>query len=304
MPRIDLNLLPVALAIYEEKSVTAAGRKLGMSQPATSAALNRLRETFSDQLFVPTANGMAPTPRALSLIKPIKAILSKVNEDVLQTELFDPATTTAKFSFVMSDIGEMVFLPRLLERIQQAAPHASISSFTLSVAETAEALEKGDVDLAIGYFPDLQTNNFFQQRLFSHSFTCLIRSEHPYRGDGFNMTQFLELGHAVIKSEGRSQELFELFLEKKRIERRIVLSTPHFMSIPFILSKSDLVATVPLAVGASFAEFASIRLIRPPVEIPTFDLKQHWHRKYKDDPKNKWLRTIVSDLFYDDARWT
>jgi DNA-binding transcriptional LysR family regulator len=303
MTRFDLNLLPIALAIYEEKSVSGAGKKLGMSQPAVSAALNRLRHTFSDQLFVRTANGMEPTPRGLGLIQPARDILARVQHEVLEGETFDPKTTRARFSVVASDIGEMVFLPSLLARIQRDAPHASVSSLTLSVAETAAAIETGHVDLAIGYFPDLQKNNFYQQRLFSHSFTCLLRSDHPIQGDRLSMKQFLELGHAVIKSEGRSQEVFERFLEKKKVERRVVLSTPHFMSIPFILSTSDLVATVPLAVGTSFAKFASVRLVKPPLKIPSFDLKQHWHRKFHQDARNKWLRSIVSELFHNDARW-
>lgn len=303
MTRFDLNLLPVALAIYEEQSVSEAGKRLGMSQPAVSAALSRLRLSFNDQLFVRTANGMEPTPRALSLIQPTKEILARIEDDVLQTEPFDPKTTKARFSVVASDIGEMVFLPKLLARIQQEAPFASVTSLSRPVAETAGAIETGEADLALGYFPDLQKHNFYQQRLFSHSFTCLLRADHPIQDDRLTMKQFLELGHAVIKSEGRSQEVFERFLEKKKVERRVVLSTPHFMSIPFILSTSDLVATVPLAVGTSFAKFASVRLVRPPLMIPSFDLKQHWHRKFHQDPKNKWLRALVSDLFYNDARW-
>ncbi len=304
MTRFDLNLLPVVLAIFEEKSVSGAGKKLGMSQPATSAALNRLRLAFGDQLFVRTAGGMEPTPRALSLIQPTRDILGRVEDDVLQAEAFDPATTRTRFTFVLSDIGEMVFLPRLLERIQREAPHASVSSMTLSVADTTDAIESGRVDLAIGYFPDLQKNNFFQQRLFSHPFTCLLRSGHKIRGDSLSMQQFLDLGHAVIRSEGRSQEVFERYLVKKKIERRVVLSTPHFMSIPFIISTTDLVATVPLAVGTSFAQFADVKLMQPPIAIPKFDLKQHWHRKYHEDARSKWLRSVVAELFYNDARWS
>ncbi|RJF96475.1 LysR family transcriptional regulator [Noviherbaspirillum cavernae] len=303
MTRFDLNLLPVALAIYEEKSVSGAGKRLGMSQPATSAALNRLRQAFGDQLFVRTANGMEPTPRAMTLINPAREILARVEDDVLQGEAFDPATTKAVFSFALSDIGEMVFLPKLLERIQREAPHATVASVTLPVQEIAAAIEAGRVDLAIGYFPDFQKNNFFQQRLFSHAFTCLLRRNHKIRGNQLTMQQFLNLGHAVIRAEGRSQEVFERYLEKKKIERRVVLSTPHFMSIPFIIGTSDLVATVPYAVGISFAEFAGIKLVKPPLEIPRFDLKQHWHRKYHEDAKNRWLRSIVADLFHNDARW-
>ncbi|RJF95916.1 LysR family transcriptional regulator [Noviherbaspirillum saxi] len=303
MPKFDLNLLPIAVAIAKEKSVSRAAEALGMSQPAVSAALNRLRQVFNDELFIRTAHGMEPTPRALTLIEPAREILTRVEEEVLQKESFEPSKASDTFTLALSDIGEMVFLPKLLERIQRDAPLASVSSVTLPAHEVAHALESGRVDLAVGYFPDIQSNNFFQQRLFSHSFTCLLRADHKIRGNRLTMPQFLELGHAVIKAEGRSQEVFERFLEAKNLRRRIVLSTPHFMTIPFIVATTDLVVTVPLAVGTSFASFANIKLMKPPIAIPSFDLRQHWHRKYHQDPRNIWLRNLVAELFSNDPRW-
>jgi DNA-binding transcriptional LysR family regulator len=299
--KLDLNLLPVALAIYETRSVSQAARRLGMSQPALSAALGRLRIVFNDQLFVRTSRGMEPTPRALALMTPTRDILARIEDDLLTGIEFDPALTTHKFSFALSDIGEMVFLPKLLERIRQEAPHASVSSHTMPPEQIAAALESGEIDLAIGYFPDLKRGNFFQQRLFSHGFVCLVSADHRFRGARFTLDEFLSFGHAVIRAEGRSQEVFERLLAQRHIQRRIVLSTPHFMAIPFVIARSDLVVTVPLAVGESFAEFANIRLVAPPLEIPTFDLRQHWHRRYHKDARSKWLRRLVAELFTGDA---
>jgi hypothetical protein len=130
---------------------------------------------------------------------------------------------------------------------------------------------------------------------------CLISADHPYRGARFTLDEFLSFGHAVIRAEGRSQEVFEHLLEQRHIQRRIVLSTPHFMAIPFVIARSDLVVTVPLAVGESFAEFANIRLVAPPLDIPTFDLRQHWHRHYHKDARSKWLRQLVAELFNGEA---
>jgi DNA-binding transcriptional LysR family regulator len=299
MAGFDLNLLPVALAIYEESSVSGAARKLGMSQPAVSVALNKLRKALGDPLFVRTVHGMAPTPRALTLIDPTRDILQRLRNDVLASEHFDHSTTDRRFTIALSDIGEMTFLPRLLDRLRREAPGASISSATLPPAELALALEQGSVDLAVGYFPDLKHRNLFQQRLFSHSFICLLSANHPYRQKKLSMKQFLEMGHAVVKAEGRSQELFEQFLVRQQITRRVVLSTPHFMSIPFVIAASDLVATVPRAVGESFTRLADIRLVEPPVTIPSFDLKQHWHRKYAKDGANAWLRGLIAQIFSD-----
>ena len=299
MSAFDLNLLPIALAIYEERSVSGAATRLGVSQPAVSVALNKLRRALGDPLFVRTGRGMEPTPRALSLISPTRDILQRVHTDVLASEQFNPATTSRKFTLALSDIGEMTFLPRLLERLRADAPGATVSSVSMTPAELALAIEDGEVDLAVGYFPDLKNRNFFQQRLFSHSFICLLSASHVHRKSSMSLPEFLALGHAVIKPEGRSQELFEQHLQRKGIKRRVVLSTPHFMSIPFLISSSDLVATVPRAVGESFAQLAAIKLVEPPLDIPPFDLKQHWHRKYARDGANVWLRSIIAELFGD-----
>ncbi|RJG06987.1 LysR family transcriptional regulator [Noviherbaspirillum cavernae] len=294
---IDLNLLPVVLAVTEERSVSRAAQRLGWTQPKVSIALNKLRASLGDPLFIRTSHGMEPTPRALSLIAPTKDILQRVKSNVLLNEAFDPAATTRKFTFALSDIGEMTFLPKLLAYFEKHAPNASVSSVTLPPNEIANGLESGDVDLACGYFPDLKKRNFFQQRLFPHSFICLLNADHPIKGEQLSMKDFLRLGHAVVRAEGRSQEIFEQLLQKHKIERHVVLSTPHFMSIPFIIASTNLLVTVPYAVGESFARIANIRLIKPPMEIPYFDLKQHWHRKYHKDEANMWVRAVVSKLF-------
>jgi len=293
----DLNLLPVVLAIAEERSVSRAAERLGWSQPKVSIALNKLRAALGDPLFIRSSHGMAPTPRALALVAPTRDILARVKAEVLASAAFDPATTKRRFTFALSDIGEMTFLPKLLAYLQKHAPGATVRSVTLPPDEIAAGLESGDIDLAVGYFPDLKARNFFQQRLFTHSFISLLNAKHRVKGERMSMEQFLAIGHAVISAEGRSQEVFEQLLAKLKIERRIVLSTPHFMSIPFIVASTDLLVTVPYAVGASFAQIANIRLIEPPFEIPKFDLKQHWHRKYHKDQTNMWIRGVVAKLF-------
>jgi DNA-binding transcriptional LysR family regulator len=295
----DLNLLPVVLAIAEERSVTRAAVKLGWSQPKVSIALNKLRRSLGDPLFVRGAHGMEPTPRAAALVAPTRDILERVRNDVLASAPFEPRATARRFTFALSDIGEMTFLPKLLAWLQRHAPGATVVSVTLPPDQIAAGLESGEIDLAIGYFPDLKARNFFQQRLFTHTFISLVNARHRIKGERMSMDEFLATGHAVIRAEGRSQEIFEQLLLKHRIERRVVLSTPHFMSIPFIIAATDLLVTVPYAVGASFAKIPSIRLVEPPLEIPTFDLKQHWHRKYHKDAANIWIRSVVAKLFSD-----
>jgi DNA-binding transcriptional LysR family regulator len=165
-----------------------------------------------------------------------------------------------------------------------------------------QGLERGDIDLAIGYFPDLKRGNIFQKRLVTHTYVCLLRADHPIRGEELTLKQFLALNHAVVRSESRGQEVFENFLTKKRIHRRVVLRTPHFMSVPMVVARSDLVVTVPHPLGMYFASLAAnLKIVKPGIAIPRIDLKQYWHRRFHQDPKNRWLRGLVAELFNDET---
>ncbi|GLU30325.1 LysR family transcriptional regulator [Trinickia caryophylli] len=300
MLSLDLNLIPFLVALEETRNVSRAAVKLGVSQPRVSTALGKLRTYFGDPLFVRTSRGMEPTPRAMALIPAAREALVHIERGIVDVQEFDAATTNHTFSIALSDVGEIVFLPKLLQVLAERAPRASVRSQTLPPAELERALEAGEIDLAIGYFPDLGGTNFFQQRLFSHRFICIMRRDHPLAHTPLTLERYLECGHAVVHAAGRSQEVLEKYLDKKRIRRRAALETSHFMSLPFILSRTDLIATVPHAIGFAYAaEHASIMLAEPPLPLPHFDLKQHWHRKYHNDACTKWLRAVVSELFND-----
>ncbi|BCQ22970.1 LysR family transcriptional regulator [Caballeronia sp. NK8] len=301
MNDLDLNLIPYLVAIEETRNVSRAAERLGVSQPRVSTALARLREYFNDPLFVRTSRGMEPTPRTLALVPAAREALARIERGLLDRQHFDPSVSTETFSIALSDVGEIVFLPRLLQAFAREAPNANLRSVSASHGDVERGLEAGEIDLAVGYFPDLRGNNFFQQRLFSHRFICLMRRNHPFANEPLTLERFMECGHAVVRAEGRSQEILENFLDKERVRRRAVLETPHFMSLPFILSRTDLIATVPHAIGFAYvAEHASITLAEPPLPLPRFDLKQHWHRKFHNDARTVWLRGIVASLFNDE----
>ena len=170
MQELDLNLIPYLVAMEDTRNVSRAAEHLGVSQPRVSTALGRLRDYFGDPLFVRTSRGMEPTPRALALLPAARDALMRIEKGMLDAQDFAPATSTYTFSIALSDVGEIVFLPRLLQMLAERAPHANLRSVSLPPAHVERGLESGDVDLAIGYFPDLSGNNFFQQRLFSHRF--------------------------------------------------------------------------------------------------------------------------------------
>lgn len=298
--KLDLNLLRVILTLCEEKSVTAAAQRLGMRQSALSTALSKLRRTFNDPLFIRTAFGMQPTPRTLALLQPVRNALEIVDLEVLQNSPFEPNRSDRNFVIASSDIGEMVFIPKILDHLNNVAPNMSLRCVNLPYVELARAMESGEVDLALGYFPDLKGNNFFQQRLFSHSFVCVLSSTHPIKGNRITLKQFQEGRHAVVRNEGRSQEIFERLLLQRGIHRRVVLDTSHFLSIPIIISRSDLIATMPLALAATFAKMAGLRIVAPPFDIAPYQLKQHWHRRANSEGGNCWLRALITSLFSDE----
>jgi len=298
----DLNLLPVLVRIYDHGSVSAAAAQLGMSQSAISMALAKLRLKYGDPLFHRVGHGMQPTVRMRGMIDPLREVLSRVDGTFTAEHAFEPGTTEQVFTFAMTDLGEMVFLPKILRRIRQLAPRASVRSVAASAAHIERGLETGEIDLAVGYFPDLRDKSFMEKHLFFHHFACLLRAHHPITAPTLSVAQFLSLEHAVVYGAGRTYEMFEKFLRSKKIHRRVALRTPHFMSIPFIISQSDLIVTVPHAVGVFVKSVhMNIRIAQPPMRTPRIDLKMHWHRNFQRDAKNRWLRDIVSDLFTDES---
>jgi DNA-binding transcriptional LysR family regulator len=293
----DLNLLRVLVSVADHPKVANAAQMLGMTQPGVSNALRRLRAAYSDELFVRTPRGMVPTPRALPLIEAAREMLHLHTTRMLGQPLFNPSTTETEFRLAMSDVGEMVFLPKLLELCRRQAPGAAFRSLSLAPEGLGSALADGTADLALGYFPDLSGENFFQQKLFSHGFSCLARADHPAIGKRLTRAQFLALEHAVVRAEWRSQEVFEQYLRSHHIERRVTLHVPHYMSIPFVIAESDLLVTVPVAVGIAFSALARLQLLSPPFDVPPYALKQHWHRRVHADPRNRWLRSQIEALF-------
>ncbi len=194
-----LNLLPVAIALHEARSVSRAALALGLSQPATSAALAKLRRVFDDPLFVKTSRGMQATPRAEALVGKARDALQAIEHERVSGVGWNPQSSRQPFNFALSDAGEMVFLPRLVQRLRRAAPNAPVNSLSLPLT----ALEAGAVDLAIGYFPELSSKAYQHQRLFNHTFASLLRTSHSIRGRTLSTRQFSTLDHADVRIRRR-----------------------------------------------------------------------------------------------------
>lgn len=296
--QLDLNLLAVLVALDDRRSVSGAAQTLNRSQPAVSAELAKLRRFFDDPLFLRTGNTMQPTPRAAEAAKSARAILARVENEIVAPPRFDAATCDNPVRLALSDVGEIVFLPVILKALRQRMPKAEVRAVSLPAADIQSELERGGIDLAIGYFPDLRKRNFFQQTLFTDGFASLIRGDHPIGAHRLTLKQFKQLEHAVVRAESRTEEVIERFLSRRKIQRRVVLTTPHFASAPILISQSDLVVTVPEPLAQYFAGIsADVRVVGLPFDLPRIEMKQFWHRRFHRDERNKWLRTLVYQLF-------
>jgi DNA-binding transcriptional LysR family regulator len=296
---IDLNLLVVFDALLRTRSVSQAARQLGMSQPATSFALNRLRKTFGDPLFVRTSRGIHPTPFSEAMATPLEEVIDRIRADLLQQPIFDPPTATRAVTLNMQDIGELVFLPQIMERLSSLAPGLQLRTVNLPAAELEPALRKGEVDLAIGFFPELGSAAVYQQRLFTHTFVCIVRADHPTIGGELTRKQFIEGRHAVVHPAGQMNDSLEAELQQQGLTRHISVRLEHFLAIPTLLGRSDLIFTVPYAIGASLARLAAIKLVKPPFKARPRVVRQHWHSRFQNDAANRWLRGVVAELFMD-----
>jgi DNA-binding transcriptional LysR family regulator len=295
----DLNLLPIAIALYDELSVSRAARVLRMSQPAVSKALRRLRETFDDPLFIRGPSGIVPTPRAHTIVRAARPPLQHLQEDLLKGEQFDPATSTRPVVLGLSDIAEMAFLPSILEHLRLHAPRCPVRTVSAPETDLAAGLESGDVDVAAGYFPSLAQTKFRQRRLSRHGFACLLRAGHPLWKTRLTVATYLAAEHIVIRREGRSQDLLERFIERRKMRRKIALYTPNVLSVPYIVMDSNLIATLPFAVVTRFASLTpQVAAVLPPFDIP-YDLKLHWHRRFDNEPRSIWLREHLTAVFKD-----
>lgn len=294
---LDLHLLKVFVTIYRLRSVNDAALELDYSQSGLSTALARLRLQLQDPLFSKSANGMEPTHRARELIEPAERIIRAIETEMLAPSAFAPQTSTREFCLALSDIGEGIYLPSAIRSICELAPGVRLRSQYMASRQLEEAMANGEVDLAAGYFPDITSNQFHMRRIGLHSFTCIARAGHPVARGTLTESQFAELGHVVVEPPGRSLEVFEHFLKVHRMHRRVVLRTPHFMSVPVILAQTDTIAVVPQALSDFMTMHGDMMELQLPFLPPTFQVNLYWHRSAQHDAGNKWMRNILISQF-------
>lgn len=294
---IDLNLLAVFDVIMRERNITLAATRVGLSQPAASNALARLRRILNDPLFVRTSNGMEPTPYAKALADPIRRACELIGDALQAGGGFDPAHSDRTFTFYMTDIGEVILLPAILRHLQQAAPRIAVKVMRIPQRGAQQVMAAGEVDLAVGLFPSLQAG-FYEQTLYRDTFVCLARADHPKIRKTLTKRQFAEIPHALVSSAGTGHEAaVENIVGEQRVKRRVALTVPHFLVLPTIVAQTDVIVTIPHRMALSFGPLANIRLFTPPIKFPVISIKQHWHERFHHDPANRWMRGVIAQLF-------
>ncbi len=298
--RIDLNLLRVLHRLLQDRHVSQAALALGLSQPAVSNALRRLRQLLGDELLVRTGAGMRPTPYAERLAQPIAQALSLIDGALRAEPAFDPALSERRFTIAMSDVGEIYFLPVLMRALAQAAPRVTLRTVSTAGSALGQGMATGQIDLALGSLPTLQAG-FYQQGLFHQTYVCLMRRAHPATLNAWSRAAFLALDHVHVEAPGTGHGQLDTELARKGLQRRIRLAVPNYVALGHVLSSTDLVATVP----ERFAERVVAPLdllVRPlPVRIARTGIHQFWHASTHRDRAHRWLRALIAATFGDNA---
>ncbi len=293
--RLDLNLLKVFLALFEEGSVTSAGARLGLAQSSMSHALSRLREALGDQLFVRSTSGMIPTPYATSLAEPIERLFNNLKTSLDQGRVFDPATSDRSFRIIMTDVIELLLLPRLIPYLATIAPSIEIIAMQMPRSQYRDALEEGRADMALGQLPPGHTD-FFQQMLLEQPFACFARSGHPLE-HRLDLDSFFQARHLVVSPPAMAEIHVKKALGAKVGRRKIALQVPHYMVAPFVLQETDLIAVLPVTLNDYFLSLGTICRFSIPFDVEPVLTRQFWHERSNDDAGCKWLRQIVAELF-------
>jgi DNA-binding transcriptional LysR family regulator len=292
---IDLNLLVVFDALMTELHVTRAGAKIGLSQPATSNALARLRHLTQDDLFNRSNGRLQPTPVAINLAQQVQPALAQIQAALSPTPLFDPLTSDRVFSIGMNDYVEFVLLPQLIVKLQIIAPQIKIQVRSGDRQKLLALLDNSEVDLLCGLFPE-KIDWHEEQFLFRERFVCVCRQNHPVIGDSISLTEYVAAAHLLVSLKEDMVGRVDDLLAKENLQRRIAISIPHFLVAPSILARTDLITTMAERVAHEFAPTQNLKVLPCPLPLNGFSVFMRWHQSNRDQDAQIWLRSVISEV--------
>jgi DNA-binding transcriptional LysR family regulator len=297
----DLNLLRVFEAILRTNSVSQAGEQLGLTQSGVSNALTRMRSIFSDPLFVPSSEGMLPTPLASRMAEPIRTALSLIQNAAEDRNQFDPATSRRKFTVYMSDVGQMIYLPPLVKLLRADAPGLEVHTVDAVPRDAARLMEQGEIDLAIGYMTPFG-EGFHRQLLVNEHFVCLIRESHPLRNT-LSVEDYLTADHVVYEPQVRSGIIFDNQVEsmcmERGLRRRVALRLSYALGLAEVIANSEYLCAVPSRLARVVAPLTGLRIVALPFGSPHLEVAQQWHDRMHRDIGHAWLRSKMNSILRD-----
>ncbi len=289
----DLNLFVVFDVIYTERNLTKSGEVLGITQPAVSNALSRLRENFNDELFVRTSKGMVPTPVAENMVNDIRQALDLIRNSISESETFNPKTAKATFRISIGDTSEYRLLPQLIKNISNSAPGVDVQSYLTPRTETPKELAAGNIDFAID--PPIHSDpNLRNKKIYQDDYVLVVNKKHPIaKKKKISLEDYLSLSHIHISKRASGLEHVDTTLNRLGLARRIALKAQHFLVAPYIIDQSNLAMTTI----KSFSRGRELKVFQLPFKINPLVLHLYWHVNKDMDPANKWMRELILETY-------
>lgn len=293
---LDFGEIRLIAELASLRKLSAAAARLNLSQSAASHALARLRRRTGDALFVRGSAGFYPTPYGERLSAAARQALDILLDGLASNAPFDAASTTRRFNVYLSDVGQMVLLPKLLAFLAREAPQASLRAWPIPLDDPGTQLASGEVDLAVGFFSNLAAG-FRQSLLFRERYVCVVRDDHPNFRSGMTAEGFAKSPRAIADASGMAHAVVEEELRKQGLVASPRLTVPQFMVLPLVIANSDLLVIMPSRLAKAFAQLVSIKILRPPVALKPYDIKIYWHERFHQDPASRWFRRTLAELF-------
>lgn len=292
---IDLNLLVAFDALMNERNVTRAAIQVGVSQPAMSAALSRLRTLLGDPLFQRSADGLLPTPRARDLAAPIAQALRQIEAAMVSQPAFQPETAALTFKLGLQDYPTMVLLPALLEALQQTMPGASLNVHAFNDREAAvDLLDAGMIDAAIGVAPANTDGRIMTRPLFRDEFVTIVSGDRFAAGRAMDLETYLDMQHVLVSPEGQLHGLVDQALAQQGLKRKLALTLPQVFAVPAIVARTNMTATILKRVALHAQASHGLLLFPPPLTLPEMMFHLIWHRRSDTHPAQLWFREFIA----------
>lgn len=293
--RPDLNLLRTFLALMEERSVTRAAARMGITQPALSNVLSRLREMLRDPLFIRERYGMRPTPKAEELAPRIAAAVADLDALILGQQAFDPSGAQHDFTVAPNSYVELVLMPAIVARVGERAPGIKLRLTPYGSDLAATGVTSGQTALVLGRIHE-PPDNLVVQHLMDEGFGCIVRADHPTVGARLSRQQFERLKHVNVVPPGKLRVgLFQVF-DRQKLRRDVAVSVTHFLAVPEMIAVTDYCATLPSRLCRRLATDPRLKVLKPPVDLGTFPVEMAWHVRYRNDPAHAWLRALIGEI--------